>query len=169
MNKHFDMNRLKTTALLLPFFALAVLLPSCSMQEADITVHYTIGNESGFDLALKTSKGLTFGMPAGSTFSFTDISEGIDYHGSCSFRTVFEDGGILMISYKDNEYAFDMTKGLYYSGAYIGLKDARLYDVHKDAPREYTLEYIINSDEVINALRYLRVWEGNTTEYGENW
>ena len=163
------MNYLKTIALLLSSFALAVLLPSCSMQEADITVHYSIGNDSGFDLALKTSKGLTFGLPAGSTFSFTDISEGIDYHGSCSFKTVFADSGILTISYKEKEYDFNMVSGFYYSGLYIGLKDARFYNVHKDAPREYTLEYTLNSDEIICALRYLRVWEGNTTEYGEDW
>lgn len=169
MNTHFDMNRLKTIALLLSFFALAVLFPSCSMQEADITVHYSISNESGFDLALKTSKGLSFGLPAGATFNFTDISEGIDYHGSCSFKTVFEDGGILTISYKEKEYDFDMMSGVFYSGSYIGLKDARFYDVHKDAPREYSLEYTLNSDEIINALRYLRVWENNTTGYGEDW
>ena len=149
---------------LLPALALVVLLASCSKQEADITIHYNYINESGFDLKLKPAGGSSYDLPADVTLSFTDITGGVDYRGSCSFRNVFEGGGVLTIAYKDKEYDYDIVHSYDY-GAYVGIRETDRYKIHKDAPREYTLSYTFTPSEIVNVLNYLGVWDGSDMVY----
>lgn len=127
-------------------FLMILLLPSCSKEKADITVHYYLTNASDYDLRIRTSKSYTLDLPVQATGSFTDVTEGIDYHGSCSFGSAFEDGCILTITYEDKEYDYDMTRSTW------GFKDIRSYKVHKDAPREFTASYTIYSGEIVEHL-----------------
>ena len=127
-------------------FLMILLLPSCSKEKADITVHYYLTNASDYDLRIRTSKSITLDLPVQATGSITDVTEGIDYHGSCSFSSAFEEGCILTITYEDKEYDYDMTRSTW------GFKDIRSYKVHKDAPREFTAEYTIYSGEIVEHL-----------------
>ena len=126
---------------------MVLLLPSCSKEKADITVHYCLTNESDYDLRIQTSKSYVLDLPRQATGGFTDITQGIDYRGSCSFGSVFEKGCILTISYNDREFDYDMSRGFYW-----GFKDIRSYVVHKDAPREFTASYSIGNGEIVGYL-----------------
>lgn len=136
-----------------------LLLPSCSKEKAEITVHYYLTNASDYDLRIRTSKSYTLDLPRQATDSLTDVSEGVDYHGSCSFRSVFEEGSVLTISYKDEEYDYDMSRSRFW-----GFKDIRSYEVRKIAPREFTAKYSIGRREVVDYLVDLGVI-GNSGGY----
>ena len=136
-----------------------LLTASCSKERADITVHYHLTNVSDYDLRIQTSKSYVLDLPRQATSGFTDITEGIDYHGSCSFKSAFEDACILTIAYNDVGYDYDMSQRT--SG---GFKDIRSYIVHKDAPREYTAEYSIGNREIVEYLVDLGVL-GNSDRY----
>ena len=130
-----------------------LLMPSCSKQKADITVHYFLTNASDYDLRIRTSKSYVLDLPKQATEVFTDVTEGIDYHGSCSFKSVFEDGSILTISYNGEDYDYDMSQRTSW-----GFKDIRSYAVHKDAPREFTAKCTIGNGEIVEYLVDLGVY-----------
>lgn len=132
-----------------------LLMASCSKQKADITVHYSLTNASDYDLRIRTSKSFTLNIPRQATERFTDVTEGIDYHGSCSFKSVFEgDSCILTIAYNGGEYDYDISQRSSW-----GFKDIRSYVVHKVAPREYTAEFSIGNGEIVEYLVDLGVFK----------
>jgi len=156
------------TARLLAVLAIAPFLLSCSKQKADITLHYSFTNGSVFDLKLKTSDADSYDLPAGGTVTFTEITEGVDYHGSCSFKTAFQEGSVLTVLYKEKEYDYNIiAQGMYFSGAFIGIMDASLYDVRKIGPREYTLGFSFRNGEIVSVLRALGVWEEDDQYYDQ--
>lgn len=137
---------------LLAVMAVTLAMPSCSKEKAQITVHYSMSNSSGFDLRLQSSGMSAFDLPDGATKDFTDVTEGVDYNGSCSFATVFNEGASITVSYEGEEYRYDAWKG--YRRYFL---DAINYNVHKDAPREYTLRYNFESYEIMEYLQFLGV------------
>ena len=132
-------------------FALTLVFTSCSKQKAEITVHYLVSNESGFDLGIKTTKSYAFELPHGTTDGYTEIVEGIDYNGSCNFDPQIN--GIITISYREAKYDYEIARArvrgfLAYNG----------FQVHKDAPREYTVRLPLSKPEIADILIDLGVW-----------
>ena len=130
---------------------LAMLEPvSCAKRKADITVHYEIHNSSGYDLKVETSS-RSLSIPTGGKESFTDVSGGWDYYGSCSFDNVFEPGYSLTITYEGEDYRCE------YAHKYTNLHNFSSFRISKDSPREYTVIYAFNHGEVVYCLSAMGV------------
>ncbi len=123
---------------------------SCAKQKADITVHYQIQNSSGYDLKVETPS-ISLSIPTGGQDTFTDVSEGWDYYGSCSFDNVFEPGFSLTITYEGEDYKCEDAR------KYTSLHTFASFRIRKDSPREYTVIYSFHHGEIVYCLSVMGV------------
>ena len=127
-----------------------VFFSSCGKQKATITVHYEITNSSGMDLKVSSSYRDFSILPNGKE-AFTDVQEGIEYYGSCSFENVFADGFSLTITYKGEEHTLTGAE------RYSTLDDLSSYSIKKIAPREYSVHYSFPMYEIFDCLGVMGV------------
>ena len=139
--KSMKNSKIASFAMALAILSVMVFIPSCAKKKADVTVHYEITNTSGIELKIESAY-RTFELPDGGTESFTDVSEGEDYYGSCWFENVFEPGYTLVVTYGGKDYRMDNPENFG-----VGLDNFNRYNIDRTAPREFTAIYkFIRSD-----------------------